>query len=650
MTRPRGRFIELPSGKLSKAKPLDPELEAKVAEIVHAVEWMDRLLTPRFAPGDGFTRSAQQYLDHIQEPGHAYDGEDSTYHHGLETAFALVLDGDPSLAREIAGQAEATIYNEVLVPFNRRFGQEKKPNHAGGYCRVAADKFAAYLESHPAFRSLDTEGVGKTKVLLSIYRRVLKAIEDVSTRARDRWKDSFLFFNSRASLAWLPLNYGLQHHQFDTQEEWDGVLADLTEREFTDCNHVEYLMTEQFHLQTKTTIREARDYQVTIVHDFRGRTPGGNVDIYGWDMVVDGYIAAFVDAITQLNNGTRTRLPQFFLFLDDNYYQANKSRSIITYLENLYDPDTPKLGAETVEDQVESAHATLRAAIATSPVLSQLSNEELRRAFKVHVNITNPFDLSISLDVSRRDHRKIAFRDISEEDPGSGVAIFTGQGIGEHYNGSGWEDRSLVVRGPVLVQLKDETRRLFMGQGYQDHEVPDYLQPKPTPPDFEEQCRRLREKGWTTPVSINMNETGYGYKKASVLKTAMYNLAPDSSFVLTFDSLWLSDFWASMFITAALRGVHVFPVAPSPRNAPSNATPTLYYLRENMELMLRAQTFFKEEIEKNNGLLRVGIYAHAVPINDLSKRMVTFTRGRGPMRTSRPRSSSFVCATDRCST
>jgi len=629
MTRPRNRFTELPKGNVQgSTKPLDPALQAKVSEVTHAVEWMDRLLTPRFATGDKFAEDAAWYLDHVQQSGHTFDEENERYHRGLEGAFAYVL-GDSALAKEVATRAEAVIYSEVLVPFDSRFGQEKKPNSAGGYCAAAARKFAEYLESHPAFQGPDPDQSGRAGRILDVYRCVLKAVEQVSVRARDRWEDSFLFFNSRDCLAWLPLNYGLRPAQYDTQEEWNGVLGDLTEQEFENSNYVEYLMTEQFHLQTKTTIREAQDYQVTIVHDFRGKTPDRDVDIYGWDMVVDGYLAAFTQAVTELNQGTRTRLPQFFLFLDENYYQANKSRQIMEYLQNLYDPESPKLKEETVIEQIDLAHATLRAAIETSGALAGLSKEELRRAFRVYVNITNPFDPAIAMDVTRRDHRKIAFCDVTEEDPAAGVAIFTGQGIGEHYNGPGWEDRSVVIRGPVLVQLKDETRRLFMSQGYTAEEVPDCLKPVPFPVDYEERCGALQEeRGWTTPVSICANETGYGYKKASVLKTAIYNLAPDASSLLTFDSLWLSDFWASMFITAALRGVHVFPVAPSPRNAPSHATPTLYYLRQNLELMLRAQVFFADEIARNHGLFRVGIYAHAVPVDDLERRMVTFIWGR----------------------
>ena len=42
-----------------------------------------------------------------------------------------------------------------------------------------------------------------------------------------------------------------------------------------------------------------------------------------------------------------------------------------------------------------------------------------------------------------RDHRKISFYDVTEEDPYKGGAIFTGMGIGEHYTGATWEDRGV---------------------------------------------------------------------------------------------------------------------------------------------------------------------------------------------------------------
>ena len=70
---------------------------------------------------------------------------------------------------------------------------------------------------------------------------------------------------------------------------------------------------------------------------------------------------------------------------------------------------------------------------------------------------------------------------------------------------------------------------------------------------------------------IVFNDTGYGTKKATVQRAVMYNLAPKASVLLSIDSLWLSDFWAGMYVSAALRGAHVYGIAPSPANAPSSA-------------------------------------------------------------------------------
>ena len=54
-----------------------------------------------------------------------------------------------------------------------------------------------------------------------------------------------------------------------------------------------------------------------------------------------------------------------------------------------------------------------------------------------------------------RDHRKVVFYDISEDDPYRGEAIFTGAGIGEHYANLSWEDRSLLLRGPAALGTPD---------------------------------------------------------------------------------------------------------------------------------------------------------------------------------------------------
>lgn len=177
------------------------------------------------------------------------------------------------------------------------------------------------------------------------------------------------------------------------------------------------------------------------------------------------------------------------------------------------------------------------------------------------------------------------------------------------------------MRGPALAQLKSATRELFLQQGFRNEDVPHHLAARPLPADYAERCARLRAGGWAVPVSIVMNATGYGPKQADVLKATMYNLAPRASFLLCYDSLWISEFWAGMFVGAALRGVHVLPVGATPANSPSNGAPTLVFVRQNLDLIFRAQQFFAEDLERSHGLLRVGLYDQIIPVDDFPRRV-----------------------------
>ncbi len=629
-TRPLATGIALPTGstpRLALPAP-SPEIARSLESIRASILGMDELLTPHFAFGDEFDASAQRYRDRIREPGHGFAQEDSTYHRALSAAFAAALDGDAAAGDGLAREAERVILEDVLLPFDRAFGQEKKPSHAGGLCRRAAATFDMRLLESPGLLGLSVATLeARRETARMIFARVLRDIEDASAQAFRRWRGKFLGWDNRACLVWLPLNYGLRPEQYDTQEEWDAILGRLTGQPFEDANTIEYLMLEQFHLELKRQIRATERYQVTVVHDFRGQTEEGRTDIYGWDMVADGYIAAFTQAIRALDRGERTSLPQFFLFLDAHYYRLRGGRSLASFLEHLDRPDALQLENEVIEDQVRAAHEELLAAIRNSPALARLDADTRANLLKVNVSITNPFDPAFGMDVFRRDHRKFAFRDVFEEDPASGEAIFTGQGIGEHYNGTAWEDRSLRVRGPALLQLKSATRELFLQQGFADADVPSFLAERPRPADYAARCARLEQAGWTVPVSIVMNATGYGPKHANVLKATMYNLAPRASFLLCYDSLWISEFWAGMFVGAALRGVHVLPVGATPANSPSDGAPTLCFVRENLDLVFRAQQFFAEDLARTHGLLRVGLYDQIIPVDDFGRRVREFLAG-----------------------
>lgn len=631
-SRPRQTGIELPHrGRSVTSAPrpavaLAVSTERHLEDVRHAMQWLDRLQTPQLS-SEWLEKEAPTLRDHIRLPGHTSREEDDRYHRDLEGAFATAI-GDPALGHQVAALAESILFHDVLVPFDRAFGQEKSPRHAGGYCTLALDAFGGRVAVLLASSQAPTDSLAGARCR-EVFRRVLQEVREISIGAGERWKNPFLVWSNRGAMAWLPLQYGLRPDQYDTQEEWDAAIAEVAGEPFSDTNTIEYLMMEQFHYALKRMILATQRYQVTIVHDFRGKNAAGTADLYGWDLVAYAYLSAFRNAVLELDSGKRDRLPQFFLFLDANYYEANGSREIMTYLENLYDPPAQWLKPGEVQTQITQAHEALLAVIRSSKALQGARKSDLRRAFKVHVSITNPFDPAYMLDVTRRDHRKVAFRDVTELDPASGAALITGQGVGEHYNGSGWEDRSLQLRGCSLVQLKAAARRLLMQQGYREREIPEVLRPLAYPPDYAARCDSLRVKEhWTTSANVLINETGYGPKEASVLKAAIFGLAPAGSVLLSYDSLWISDFWAGMFLSAALRGAQVFPVGPVPLNAPSAATTTLCFLRHNLGRMFQAQQFFADDFARAGGQLRVGLYAHDVQTQDLSRRIQAFRDGR----------------------
>src|SRR5256885_11930854 len=127
-----------------------------------------------------------------------------------------------------------------------------------------------------------------------------------------------------------------------------------------------------------------------------------------------------------------------------------------------------QLGFPSDAARLANALDRLRDAVRPSRVLQAEAREYgdawLRNRIKVHVNVTNRVDASFWSgglvssvfgypDDVMRDHRKIAFRDVSEDDPFRGVGMLTGMGVGQQYLGPGWDDRSLMLPRPVLLEL-----------------------------------------------------------------------------------------------------------------------------------------------------------------------------------------------------
>jgi hypothetical protein len=627
-TRPFSKTTPTPEGAIPHPpKPiakngLPKELEQSVSEVEHAVEWMDLLLTPRFFFKD-IEERAIVYRDHIRMPGHSFIDEDARYHRELRHAFTLAV-GDETVGNQLAVEAERIIFEQIVAPYDGMFGEGKEPWQPRGFIENAVVVFDDLLAEHGRFSLMTTEAAdGPRDLAREVFRRTVAAIEAAAEAGHDRWKTEKAFWTQEARLVWLPLNYGLLPEQYDSQAEWNEITERLTAQKFTRTNDIKYMMNERFHPELLRMINETEVYHVLLIHDFTGWNADGSPDPYGWGMVAKGYMHALTKAVREIDAGKRRRLPQFMLFIDQNFYQLNGSRNIVTYMENLFTADA-KIDDGDVKKMVDAAQHELITTVMASKTFGGMKEDELEKLFKVNVTVTNRWDPTFAWDIDKRDHRKLTFRDVFEDDPSRGEGILTGTGVGHHYQPPTWEDRALGIRGPALISLKRTAEKLCRSQGYKEKEIPEYLLPRPFPSDYEEQCQKLWDRGWRSNMMVIFNDTGYGEKKATVQRAVMYNLAPKKSVLLAIDSLWLSDFWSGMYISAALRGAHVYAIAPSPANAPASANFTLFLMQRNLKLLVSARHYLEEDLAKVDGQIYTGLYNHDYGVDDVVARASAF--------------------------
>jgi hypothetical protein len=223
-----------------------------------------------------------------------------------------------------------------------------------------------------------------------------------------------------------------------------------------------------------------------------------------------------------------------------------------------------------------------------------------------------------------RDHRKVVFYDVSEEDPYRGMAMFTGMGIGEQYTGAQWEDRALMLQGPGALATKNAARFLFQTQGFKDSEIPYPLRSLLKPKSYDEAV--AAEVATRSDYSVRSrvielhNETGFTPKPLNVAKCVLYSLMPPGSVIKVPDSLWQSYFYASLIAGSSLRGCRSLVIAPSLRAAPSPGD--LQMARAN-GLMKRLVVFgnaMDDYMEREGGILKVGLYAPKQNARDIAAR------------------------------
>jgi hypothetical protein len=572
-------------------------------------------------------------LHHGAAAAHGADGGTAIeavrrYHHALALAFSVAAAdtaGTTVVTPHGAAAADAAreiLLEHVLLPYNRLLGQTKRPDRLDGLAARAYGAFERWLHLESG------SAAGQRAAALVVFSTLLDIVEENRAALSAQWRDS--------RFVWLPLQYALLPEQHATQAGLDAIIERAVGVRFSEGNFVSYLVNEQFQYQLSQTIQDARSYHVLWTHDFRGLDAAREPDEMAYRHVLISYLGTMTQRVREYD--ATGVFPTYMIVLDQWFYEVNRSRLWLSLLE---DPLHHRLSLPRQyaawQDSIAAAQHALREAVAGSPLLQAQARLHgagwLRDLVKVHVNITNPADPSFwSTGVVRplplpdnmmRDHRKIVFYDVTEENPYSGAAIFTGAGIGEHYANLSWEDRSMLVRGPALLPLKAALRELLINQGLRPARMPHPLLPRPLPADYDEQVRDAARRNQQPLRALQVhNGAGFADKDVNVAKAVLYTLMPPGSVLKIPDSLWNSDFWGSLLLGCALRGGRVLIIAPARGNAPVDAFGTLGRSREMLGRVLLAQQALTSEIEQAGGLLRIGLYHTDLEVTDIPAKII----------------------------
>jgi hypothetical protein len=631
------------SVQMTRRNPARLEIDPLVHELADALDrlrerarWVTRLSQP-FAEQEGADprQAMAPVLDELTAhlvladdsfpQGHTLPLEIEAYHLTLNQAFTAACGGDAATGELISARAREYLLDQVLVPYDALLGQRKDDDSLVGMIAVAQTGFAAWL-----LTSLDLPEENVRQVAF-VFQTLCDITEDLRAELRQRWVDS--------RFVWLPLQLALTPEQHDTQGELNDIIAQLTRQEFTPANRVWYVINEEFQWEMARSVRLAENYHVLWIHDFRGRNGQGDPDAIAYAHTLN-YLEALIERVQAID--TRGTMPQYFLLLDQHYFEINKSR---LWLRLLHDPLNYQLSLpgelSEWEENIRQAQERLRQAVDQSVLLqlatSQYGRPWLENQVKVHINITNPADTSFWSwhiagilpipDNMMRDHRKIAFYDVTEADPYKGLAMFTGMGIGEHYVGANWEDRAIMIQGPGALAVKDAARGLLKAQGFAPEEIPFSLREVDKAPDYRE--RLVREaapqplEGFTSLGQVLQlhNETGFHDKPINAAKAALYSLMPPGSVLEVPDSLWQNYVYASLLAGSSLRGCRVLVIAPTEKSAPSGAPPTLARAHGLMGRLIVFSEAMGSHLDRQGGLLKVGLYAPRQGVGDIAGRL-----------------------------
>ena len=539
-----------------------------------------------------------------------------SYHSAVDEAFRIAAS-NPLAGDSIARRARAGLLHDVLLPYDAQFGQVKEDQkNIRAFTRIAQGRFVAWLRDSSRLSPIDQQRA------TAVHARWMGIIEQTHRTLLAQARDS--------RLVWMPMQLALTESEYDEQAEVDALIERAVGRSFSDGNALAYLEATDISMEIARSIFAARDHHVLWTHDFTGqRELDKSVDEMGFAMVSDVYLPALTEAVRRYDS-TRV-MPIYMILIDQFYYASRNGRLWMDILENPLHAriKLPGNNAER-ERHLRTRQQELRDAVAKSWRLQQDATANggakwLPDVIKVNVNVLLPSDWSFRShrivppfpfvpDNIMRDHRKLVFYDLSDEDPFRGSAFVMGVGIGEHYASNTWEDRAYRIRGPAAIEVRDAARRALLASGMKDSAIPSVLRGA-KPKEVAE-----REPEYVGRAIQLHNEPGFAIKRSSVARAMLYNLAPAGSVIIVPDPIWVSDTWAAMLTSAAARGCKVYVIAPSHENNPNPHGIIETAENEVLTRMLRTRDRMREQMRQTGGELRIGLFTATASYADAEGR------------------------------
>jgi hypothetical protein len=632
-TRQYDLFVRVPKPpKHPPPRPPAPSsaaLDSALAQMRDGARWLTRLSFVFWddrggSYKEGIARADSditEFKDDLAErdaehpDGHNFAAEMALYHGALARAFALATP-DTAAARK----AYAVMFGDVIVPYDHNFGQYKAPETLMGFGAIARARYAAWLR--------DSSGVAPegAALALHVFDQWLAMLESIRTVIDEQSEDD-------PRLVWIPLQLGLRARDYDTQAKIDAVLEQLTHQTFTRGNASLYLDNKQFQFELARMILSTRHYMVLWIHEYAGVNHAGQPDSIGWAQTM-----VYLRALTRnVRDYDRQGTLPTYMIMTDAYFSGKGRGEGQLWLSMLERPlsrsvKLPKAYAG-MQRHLAAAQDTLRRAVAASARLQDEAAKHggarwLEDRIRVYVNFTFPSDFTfrtshllgvpIMSDNLMVDHRKLAFRDVTEADPAEGEALYGGVGVGQHYASATWEDRALLISGPALVSVKTHARETLLLNGFAPAQIPWFLEPVPVPPDYAAKVAALEAAGATGIAMEAQNETGFAQKDASITTMALYNLMPAGSMIVVPSSIWSSVLWAAQLGSAALRGCHVYIIAPSAKNASAGGEFLFSRQSEVFARLITMSSVLKDDIAASGGALHIGIYERDHDLADVS--------------------------------